>query len=302
MVKDRSAGSIILTIIVYTFCIAVLCATLFPFLNVLSTSVSANMPVMTGAVTVYPKGFTLEAYERVFSNWLVPRAFFNSVFYTLVSTVYSVVITVMMAYPLSKKNFILRKPIWVMIIGASYFSGGLIPLFLLVNAAGLYDTIWSQVLPCAVAVSSLILVRIFIKDISEELEESATLDGANSMQIFFLIVLPLITPVVATISLYYAVWKWNDFFNPMIYFKSFEKFPLTVILRDIVIKGSFAERFTNTVSRSQLMQKDMVAFGEAYNARLRYATLMVSVLPILAVYPLLQKYFIRGLQMGAVKG
>jgi putative aldouronate transport system permease protein len=302
MVKDKSFSSKVLMVIVYAFCLTVLGVTLFPFMNVLSTSVSGNMPVMTGSVTIYPKEFTFEAYGRVLSNWLVPRAFFNSVIYSLATTVYGVVVTVMLAYPLSKKNFVLRKPIWGMIMGAAYFSGGLIPLFLLVNSLGLYNTIWSQVLPCAIDMGSLILVRIFINDIATELEESATLDGANSVQIFVRIVLPLITPVVATISLWYAVGKWNDFFNPMIYFKDFDKFPLTVILRDIVIKGSFAEKFTGALTHNKLIQKDLVAYGEAYNARLRYATLMVSVLPILLVYPLLQKYFVQGLQMGAVKG
>jgi putative aldouronate transport system permease protein len=292
----------IMDLVVYLFCFVVLCVTLVPFMNVASMSISGNMPVMAGKVTIFPIEPTVEAYGRVMSNWLIPKAFLNSVIYTLTSTAYSVIITVMLAYAISKKGFVLRKPLWVIIVGANYFNGGLIPLFLLVNAAGFYNTLWSQVVPCAIAVGNLILVRIFINDIAAELEESATLDGANNVQIFFLVVLPLIKPVVATIFLYYAVWKWNDFFNPMIYFKDMDKYPLTVILRDIVIKGSFQEKFAGLASRSQQAQADAVAFGEAYAARLRYATLMVSVLPILVVYPMLQKYFIRGLQMGAVKG
>jgi putative aldouronate transport system permease protein len=157
----------------------------------------------------------------------------------------------------------------------------------------------SQVFPLAIAIGNLILMRIFINNIPEELEESAKLDGAQEVQVFYKIVLPLIKPGIATIALYYAVWKWNDYFNPMIYFSSYERYPLTVILREIVLQGSHVDKY---MSAAQRASSDFSVYTEAYNARLKYTALIVSILPIVAVFPILQKYFVRGLSEGAVKG
>ena len=304
MIKDRSVSSGILDVVVYGFCLFVLVATVFPFLNILSTSLSGNKFVSTGDITFYPKDVTFEAYERIMSNWLIPNAFKNSVVYTLVSTVYSALITVTMAYPLTKKNFILKKPIWIMLVITMYFSGGMIPLFILITKTRIFNTIWGQVLPCAISIGNLILMRMFINTIPIELEESAFLDGANEAQILFKIILPLSKAGIATTTLYYAVWKWNDFFNPLLYFKDYDKYPLTVILRDIVIQGSQLKKFNTAVKGTPAMRQmaEKSAYAAAYDARLKYGTLMVSMLPIIAVYPILQKYFIKGLMVGSVKG
>jgi putative aldouronate transport system permease protein len=205
----------------------------------------------------------------------------------------------MMAYPMSKKNFVLRKPIWILLVITMYFSGGLIPTFLLISQFGMYDSWMSQVFPLAISIGNLILMRIFINNIPDELEESAKLDGAQDIQVFFKIILPLIKPGIATISLYYAVWKWNDFFNPMLYFSTYEKYPLTVILREIVLQGSHVDKF---MSAAQKASTEASVYAEAYNARLQYTALIVSILPIVAVFPTLQKYFVKGLSEGAVKG
>lgn len=303
MIKDRSLSSRILDVVVYSFCTFVLVVTLLPFLNILSTSISGNKDVLTGNITFYPKDITFEAYVRVLSNWLIPTAFKNSVLYTLTSTIYSTLLTVMMAYPLSKKNFVFNKQIWIMMVITMYFSGGMIPVFLLVSKMGILDTMWSQVLPCAISIGNVILMRMFFNTIPVELEESAFLDGANNVQILFKIILPLCKAGVATITLYYAVWKWNDFFNPLIYITSYEKYPLTVVIRDIVIQGSKFEMFSPTGSGSLMKQREQTtAFAQAYNVRLQYATLMVSILPIIFVYPVVQRYFIKGMMIGSLKG
>ncbi|MHB8963687.1 MAG: carbohydrate ABC transporter permease [Saccharofermentanales bacterium] len=299
MVKDRSRGSRIIDVVVYFSATFILLVTMFPLLNILATSMSGNLPVLNGWVGIWPVEITFEAYTRVLSNWLIPNAFANSVLYTVLSTAYSVLITLMMAYPMSKRNFVLRKPIWILLVITMYFSGGLIPTFLLISQFGMYDSWMSQVFPLAISIGNLILMRIFINNIPDELEESAKLDGAQDIQVFFKIVLPLIKPGIATISLYYAVWKWNDFFNPMLYFSTYEKYPLTVILREIVLQGSHVDKF---MSAAQKASTEASVYAEAYNARLQYTALIVSILPIVAVFPTLQKYFVKGLSEGAVKG
>jgi len=299
MIRDRSLTSRFIDIFVYGLSIFVFIVTLFPFLNIAATSISGNLPVLTGKIGFLPVEPTFEAYTRVLSNWLIPNAFFNSILYTALSTVYSVVVTLMMAYPMAKKDFVLRKPVWYMLVITMYFSGGMIPTFLLVREVGMMDSWMSQVFPLAIAIGNLILMRIFINNVPVELEESAKLDGAQEITVFFRIILPLIKPGIATISLYYALWKWNDFFNPMIYFFSFEKFPLTVVLREIVLQGSNVDKF---MSAAQMAQPDTDIYMEAYVTRLKDTALLVSMLPILIVFPILQKYFIKGMNEGAVKG
>lgn len=299
MVKDKSTEGKVIDAFVNVLATVVLFVTMFPFLNIIATSMSGNLAVLTGSVGLIPVDINFEAYGRVFSNWLIPNAFINSVLYTGLSTAYSVVITLMMAYPMAKKSFVLRKPVWIMLVITMYFSGGLIPTFLLVSELGMYDSWMSQVFPLAISIGNLILMRIFINDVPDELEESAKLDGAQDVQVFFRIILPLIKPGIATIALYYAVWKWNDYFNPMIYFSTYNRYPLTVVLREIVLQGSHMDKF---MSAAQKASADVSVYTEAYNARLKYTALIVSILPIVAVFPVLQKYFVKGLSEGAVKG
>jgi putative aldouronate transport system permease protein len=299
MIKDRSPSSRLIDVFVYAFSTGVFILTVFPFMNIISTSMSGNLAVLTGQVGIFPVKLNLEAYSRVLSNWLIPNAFFNSLFYTTTSTVYSLIITLMMAYPMSKKDFVLRKPIWYMLVVTMYFNGGLIPTFLLISQLGMYDNWASQVFPLAIAIGNLILMRMFINNVPVELEESAKLDGAQEVQVFFRIILPLIKPGIATITMYYALWKWNDFFNPMIYFSTYDRYPLTVILREIVLQGAGADKF---MTAAQQASQDANIYAEAYITRLKYTALLVSILPILLVFPVLQRYFIKGMTLGAVKG
>jgi putative aldouronate transport system permease protein len=299
MIKDRSLSSRLIDVFVYVFSIGVFGLTVFPFMNIIATSMSGNLAVLTGQVGIFPVALNLEAYSRVLSNWLIPNAFLNSVFYTTTSTVYSLVITLMMAYPMAKKDFVLRKPIWYMLVVTMYFNGGLIPTFLLISQVGMYDNWASQVFPLAIAIGNLILMRMFINNVPVELEESAKLDGAQEIQVFFRIILPLIKPGIATITMYYALWKWNDFFNPMIYFSTYDRYPLTVILREIVLQGAGADKF---MTAAQQASNDANVYAEAYITRLKYTALLVSILPILFVFPVLQRYFIKGMTLGAVKG
>lgn len=300
MIEEKSFSSRVLDFLVYALALVVFIVTFFPFMNIVSTSISGNQQVLAGQVGLLPVHVTFEAYVRVFSNWMIPRAFFNSFLYSITGTAYGVAITVMMAYPMSKREFILRRPIWVMLFITMYFGGGLIPTFLLVNQLGMFNNIGAMIFPLAISIGHLILLRTFLHDIPKELEESAFLDGANSVQVFVKIILPLMKPAIATLILYYLVAKWNDFWTPMIYFKDYDKMPLTLILRDIVIAGDVSKF---AVRNSSTQQKTLeIAYQAAYATRLQYATLFVSLTPILIMYPTLQKYFIKGLSEGAVKG
>jgi len=300
MIEEKSLTSAILDILVYLLAAVVFLVTFLPFLNIVSTSISGNQEVVSGQVTLLPKNITLEAFGRVFGNWMVPRSIINSLLYTVLGTVYGVIITVMMGYPMANRAFILRRPIWVMLFITMYISGGIIPTFLLVSAMGMFNNIGAMIFPLAISIGDLILLRTFLRDLPKELEESAYLDGANSVQVFFKIVLPLMKPAIATITMYYAVSKWNDFWNPMIYFKDYDKMPLTMILRDIVIAGDVSQFAARGGDAAQKAME--TAYASAYNTRLQYATLLVSLVPILAMYPTLQRYFIKGISAGAVKG
>lgn len=269
----------------------VLIVTAYPFVYILAISFSDGLSVMQNKVVLIPVNFNISAYNAVFSNNNVTGALTNSVVYTTLGTLFSVVLTMMTAYPLTKEHLAGKKLFMIIIIITMVFATGIIPFFLIVRNLGLIDTIWAVILPFLISPWNLILTKVFIENIPKEIEQAAMIDGSNDIKYLVSIVIPLSGPILATISLYYAVSYWNMYFWPMMFLNEKQMYPIQVLLRQMVIMGSMASELSNAGPRE-------VGIGENIKA----ATIMVATVPILMVYPFLQKYFVKGILIGAVKG
>lgn len=285
--KGRIAFNIVNAFIMVFVCII----TLYPFLYITAASLSGPLFVTRGTISIVPVDFTLDAYKMVIKYPMIGRSYFNTIYYTLFGTAINILLTIFAAYPLSRKSFIGRRFFNMMIFFPIIFSTGMIPTFLVVNALHMRNTIWSMVLPGAIAGFNVIIMRTFFEAIPEALEESARIDGASHMQILFKIILPLSLPSIATIGLFYAVGHWNSFFGAMLYLRDPKMQPLQIILRNIVVMNQ-------TDSVMQTVESDRAEVGES----IKYATIMVATVPILLVYPFIQKYFVQGVMIGSVKG
>ena len=293
MVRDRSVSSHIFDIIIYASLTFVFIICLFPILHVASVSLSSPQLAMAGEVSIFPKGLTTDAYRTIFRAGAVPRGFKNSLLYTSTGTAINLIMTVMMAYPLSKKHLTFRGFYMVLIMVTMFFSGGLIPQFLLVRNLGMYNKMWALVVPTAISAWNLIIMRTLFQSLPNELDESAYLDGANDFTVLLKIVLPLSKAAIATIGLFYAVFHWNSFFHAIIYLRSSEKYPLQVILRQIVLQNQMAE---------EMAQHYIDDPAQFYSESIKYATLFTSLVPMMIIYPFLQKYFVKGVMIGSLKG
>lgn len=276
------------TIVNAIILLGVALVTTYPFLHMIAVSLSGDVHVLRGDVNLIPKGLTLKNYLHVLSDPRIGTGYLNTLIYVTLGTVISLIITAMGAYALSKKRMIFRKGFMLMIVFTILFSGGMIPTFLVVKNLGLMDTVWAMVLPAAISTWNLIIMRTFFSStIPNELEESAKIDGLNDIGIFIRIVLPLSKPVLATIGLFYAVGIWNNFMLPLLYLRDNALYPLQIILRNMVLVEEMA-----SVSGT-----DAVVIQES----IQYATILVSTLPILLLYPFLQKYFVKGVMIGSLK-
>lgn len=296
MLKDNSLSSKILSVIVNITMLVTVIITIYPVLNVLACSLSSARANDRGTITIFPQEFTLQAYQMIWEARTVPRAFKNSVIYTIVGTVINLLLTTTFAYPLSRKRLALKKfYIWLIVI-PMYFSGGLIPMFLLVKNLGLYNTMWALILPGAISTTNLLIMRTFFQNIPSELEESAYLDGASEIYIYWKIILPLSKAALATIGLYYAVGHWNSWFSALIYLSDSNKYPLQLVLRQIVLMTQSLQEAAQSGDLSAINELGVV------NVKgVKYATLFVSMLPMLIVYPFIQKYFVKGVMIGSLK-
>lgn len=265
-------------------------STLYPFIYMASVSISQDVYVLKGEITLWPKGINFDTYKLVLSDGRIVQAYKYTIIYTVVGTFLALLLTSMGAYALSKNDFFFRKGFMLLIIFTILFNGGMIPSFLVVKHLGLIDTIWAITLPGVISTWNLIVMRTFFSNVPQELEESARIEGLNDIGIFLRIVLPLSKPALATIGLFYAVGLWNNFYLPLLYLRDEAMFPLQVILRNIVIAG--------ISNLSETTQADNIVMEES----LKYTVIMVSTVPILLVYPFLQKYFVKGALIGAVKG
>ncbi|PYI53827.1 carbohydrate ABC transporter permease [Paenibacillus flagellatus] len=268
---------------------------LYPLLFVLSASVSNPAHVLNGDMWLFPKELTWAGYEKVFENKEIVSSYINTIVYTVVGTAINLVMTVMAAYPLSKRDLRGRNLMMAIMVFTMFFSGGLIPTYMLVKQLGMTNSIWALVIPNAVSVWNIIIMRTFFQTgIPNEIQEAAAIDGCSDMRILRQIVLPLSMPILAVMILFYGVGHWNAYFNAMIYLTDRSDYPLQLILREILIQGQM-EQMTNAGDSSHaktLMDEELI----------KYAVVVVANLPILALYPFLQKYFVKGVMVGALKG
>ncbi len=267
--------------------------TIFPVLYIVSVSVTPITALAKyGRFQIIPREFTLEAYNFIlFQSSLVPRAFLNSVIITAMGTAINLIFTATMAYPLSRKNLPGRK-FWLgFVLIPMLFSGGLIPLFILVKSLGMINTFWAVTLPGAIATFNLLIMKSFFESIPEEIIESAQLDGASDLVILPRIVLPLSKPVLATLALFYAVGHWNGFFHALMFLNTATLFPLQVVLRNILANLSGSEV-------SDVLEAMETLPGET----MKMAAVVISIVPLLIVYPLVQRHFTKGVILGSIKG
>jgi putative aldouronate transport system permease protein len=290
--RRRTLGDWSLDIFVYMFLLLSGVITLLPLANVFSKSVSTEWAVVSGKVKLLPVGFQLDTMKSVVTSDIFIRAFGISVLVTVAGTALSILMTAITAYPLSKRHLPGISFIMVLFVFTMMFSGGMIPTYLLMRNLHLINSLWSLILPAMISVFNLLVIKSYYEGLPEALEESARMDGARTITILFLIILPLSVPVIATISLFYAVYFWNDFFNPMLYINDSSLKTLQLYLRDIVMEADTS----NAANKSADDLMNMSPEG------IRAATVVASTIPIICVYPFLQKYFIKGVLVGSVKG
>ncbi|WP_376774424.1 carbohydrate ABC transporter permease [Paenibacillus eucommiae] len=268
---------------------------LYPLVFVLIASLSSPETVIRGEVWIWPKGFNLDAYSRVFQNKDIMSGYLNTIMYTIAGTAINLVMTVLAAYPLSRKDLKGRNVIVMFMMFTMFFSGGLIPTYMIIKNMGLINTFWAMVVPNAVSVFNIIIMRTFFQHtIPNEVQEAAVMDGCSNMNILVRIVLPLSMPIIAVMILFYGVGHWNAYFNALIYLSDRDKFPLQLILREILVQNQTQDMMDlNSESASQ---QALVA------ASIKYAVIIVTNVPVLLLYPFLQKYFVKGVMVGAIKG
>lgn len=267
--------------------------TLYPMLYILFSSLSeGNRLISFDGILLWPQGFSLAAYKAVLDNPVILSGFKNTLFILVIGLVFNMTLTSLGAYFLSREGVMLQKPIMFFIVFTMFFQGGLVPFYLIVKSYGLLDTLWSLILPTAVSTFNLIIMRTYFMAIPKELEESAFLDGAGHFTILFKIFIPLSMPVVAVLILYYGVGHWNSWFNAMIFLRDQELYPIQLVVRNIILENDNASMLGTTT----LLQSRDVA------ETLKYAAIIVSTAPILLLYPFLQKYFVKGVMVGALKG
>lgn len=264
--------------------------TLYPFLYTLAVSLSDEISILSGQVYIIPKGLNIEAYKMVFKHQQFWRMYFNTVLYTFVGTAISLALTTMAAYALSKKKLKGRNIIQGIMIFTMFYSGGMIPSYLLMKELRLIDTIWAIVLPGAISVYNLIVMRSFFQSFPEELEEASYIDGLNPFGTLLKIVIPLSKAILATMCLFYAVAKWNEWFNAFLYINDPNKMPVTIFLRNI-IEGARIAAQEGTQEESAINERTM-----------RSASIMIVSIPIICIYPFVQKHFVKGVMIGSLKG
>jgi putative aldouronate transport system permease protein len=292
MIK-RTLGEKIFDFTNITFLLLLSFAALYPIIHVLFSSLSdPGFVSQNRGFILFPEGINIEAYKLVFLNPSIGTAYFNTIFYVVVGTAVNIFLTSLAAYGLSRRDVMWKNPIMFMIVFTLFFEGGLIPLFLLVGNLGMLDTRWALIIPTAVSAFNLVIMRTAFQAVPYELEESARLEGANDYQILWKVVFPLSLPVVAVMILFYGVYHWNSWFPAMIYLQSRALIPLQLILREILIQNDTQSMMTSVGSIDQM------PIGET----VKYATIIIATVPILCLYPFLQKYFVKGVMIGAIKG
>ena len=290
-IKRRSVGDIIANVVIYILLTVIAVIMVIPFIYVIAASFATEAEIQTRPIFFIPDSPTLDAYARIFDmNDMGTRVFhslFISVCVTAIGTFINLFFTTTMAYGLSRSNLIGKKPLLNMVLFTMVFGGGMIPLFLVVKGLGMYDTYAALILPGAISAYNMIIVRNFFMELPRELEEAASIDGCSDIGIFIKIALPLSLPCLATFGLFYAVGHWNNYFGALLYLEDSTKFPFQLVLRNIVMQTAETQTDPNA-----LIPEDT----------LKMAVIVIGTVPILIVYPFLQKHFAAGVMVGAVKG
>ncbi|MCU0501672.1 MAG: carbohydrate ABC transporter permease [Anaerolineae bacterium] len=279
----------------YSILAVFLVVILYPLIYVVSASLSDGAAVISGRVVLWPVDFSLVAYQKIFAYERVWTGYGNSLFYAVVGTLVNVTMTLIAAYPLSRRDLPGRNIILGLFLFTLFFSGGLIPTYLLVKDLGLRNTRWALIIPQALSIWNLLIAITFMRtSIPHELLEASQLDGCSDFQYFTRILLPLSTPLIAVLALFYAIGHWNQFFAALLYLTNKDLFPLQIILRDILISSQ--------VDMNMMEDLQSMAAREAMRELLKYALIVVASVPVLIIYPFAQRYFVKGIMLGSVKG
>lgn len=289
---NKSRSSLIWNLVIAALLGLLVVATIFPFWYVICVSFSSQTGYLRNPLMLIPQQFTVSAYRKIVTYPMLWTSYKNTILVTVCGTALNLALTCLMAYPLSKSNLRGAKAIMLAVVFSMVFKPSLLPKFLVVRELGLYDTYLALILPTAVAAYNLILMKNFFIALPASLEESAYLDGANEFRILFSIVIPLSLPAIASIGLFYAVGHWNNYMSAVVYIKSMSKWPLQLLLREVVASNSL-DAIVGGTGMSDL--EDVLTFT------IQMAAVVVSVVPILVVYPFVQRYFVKGVNIGAVK-
>ncbi|AEI40442.1 carbohydrate ABC transporter permease [Paenibacillus mucilaginosus] len=292
----RSRNDLIFDVLNYFVLSAIAIIVLYPLYFVFIASISNPTAVLNGEMWIWPKGITMEGYSRIIQEGSIWRGYQNTILYTSVGTAINVLLTVLAGYALSRKDLYGRNTIMVYLLITMFFSGGLIPTYLVIKKLHLINTMWALILPKAVSLFNIIIARSFFQDtIPVELLEAAKMDGCSDVTFFAKIVLPLSKAIIAVLALFYAVGYWNSFFDALIYLGDERMYPLQLVLRNLlVIQNELASQFVTDVESAEVQQR--VA------SLLKYGVIVIASLPLLIVYPFIQRYFVQGVMIGSVKG
>ena len=283
---------------IYVFLAFIIVA--YPVIYMISASISDPKLVGSGEMWLWPKGITFEGYQRVFQNASIWTGYGNTILYTVVGTAVNLFVTLPAAYALSRKDFVGRNFFMGMFMVTMFFGGGLVPSYLLVKELGMIDSMWAIVIPSAASIWNIIVSRTFFQSsIPKELQEAAQIDGCTNMRLFIKIILPLSMPIIAVMALFYGVGNWNSYFSALIYLNDAAKYPLQLVLRQILVLQEMSAQGgagMDASTASALNNKAEIA------ALVKYAVIIVATAPIIAIYPFLQRYFVQGVMIGSVKG
>ena len=294
---SQTRGDKVFGVINAIFIVFITIITLYPLIYVCSASISSPASVTSGRMWLWPTDITLEGYKRILKNSEIWMGYVNTIFYTVVNVAISLAVTLPAAYALTVKALPGRKFLVFVFSVTMFFSGGMIPLYVVCRNLGLVNTLWAVILPSATSMWYIILTRTFFQStIPHELEEASEIDGCSVFATFLRIVIPLSAPIIAVMALYFGVGRWNSYFGEMIFLRDRTKFPLQLFLREILIVATFNQENASNADAITMAEQLRIA------SIIKYATMIVATLPVIAAYPFIQRYFVKGVMIGSIKG
>ena len=298
MKRKISIADLIFKIILGLFCITAFIVVAYPLYFIVIASFSSSTMVNQGKVIFWIKDFSTYGYRQILEDSRILIGYRNTIFYSVVGTAINLAVTMPLAYTLSRREFRMRRSLMTLFVFTMYFSGGLIPSYLLIQRLKLMNTIWVMMIPCAMNVYNLIIARSFMENLPAELYEAAQLDGCSHFKYFFTVALPLSKAVISVLFLYYFVGHWNDYFSALMYITDEDMKPLQIFLRDILLRN---QAFANGAGIGSGVTMGQ-SYAQTYADQIKFAVIIVSTIPVLCIYPFIQKYFEKGVMIGAVKG